>query len=304
MKCINRKSVGLVFNIQKFSLNDGPGIRSVVFLKGCPLRCKWCANPESQSPRVQILWDGDLCLRCSACTHACPQGAIRLGNGGVHIDHTACIGCGSCVSGCPGQALKPEGEWKSVEEVVDACMKDADFYEESGGGVTLSGGEALMHPEFTLTLLRALKEKGIHTAIETTGFASEQVFREVLPYLDLLLFDIKHWDSEKHLEGTGVSNLPILANMKTAIDIGKAVLPRLPVIPGYNDAPSDAEGFAERLREVGARRVQLLPFHQFGEKKYEMLDRNYAYADIPALHENDLEEYRQILLARRIEAFF
>lgn len=304
MKCINQKSVGLVFNIQKFSLNDGPGIRTVVFLKGCPLRCKWCANPESQSSRIQILWDGGLCLRCGACTHACPQGAVRLENGGVHINHTACIGCGSCVSGCPGNALKPEGEWKSVDEVVDACMKDVDFYEESGGGVTLSGGEALMQPEFTLALLRALKEKGIHTAIETTGFASEQVFREALPYLDLLLFDIKHWNSEKHLEGTGVSTLPILANMKAAIDAGKAVLPRLPVIPGYNDALSDAEGFAERLRELGAGRVQLLPFHQFGEKKYEMLDRHYTYTDIPALHESDLEEYRQVFLAYGIEVFF
>lgn len=295
---------GVIFNIQKFSLNDGPGIRTVVFFKGCPLRCRWCANPESQSPRIQILWDGGLCQGCGACVKTCPQKAVRLENGLVSVDHDLCRGCGACVSACPGQALKAEGEEKTVEEIVSVCMQDAEFYEESGGGVTLSGGEALMHPDFAIALLRALKEKGIHTAIETTGYASEAVFSKVLPYLDLLLFDIKHWDTQKHMEGTGVSNEPILRNMKAAVGAGKEVLPRLPVIPGYNDSLEDAEGFVRRLREVGARRVQLLPFHQFGEKKYDMLRRDYAYADVPALGEEELTDFRQVFLNAGIEAFF
>ena len=295
---------GAVFNIQKFSLNDGPGIRTVIFLKGCPLRCKWCANPESQSERVQILWDRALCTLCGNCVRTCPQKAIELEDGTVTVCDNICQGCIACVSACPGRALKAEGEQRSVEKIVEICMQDTDFYAESGGGVTLSGGEALMHPDFAAALLRRLKEKGIHTAIETTGYASETVFQAVLPYVDLLLFDIKHWDEKRHIEGTGVSNRPILRNMKAAIDAGKEVLPRLPVIPGYNDAPSDAKGFVRRLREVGAQRVQLLPFHQYGEKKYDMLGRDYAYADVPALHESDLTVFQQVFLDGGIDAFF
>lgn len=304
MRKHTNKCTGLVFNIQKFSLNDGPGIRTVVFLKGCPLRCKWCANPESQSARVQILWDADKCLHCGSCVNTCENHAVSVKNRGVFINHSLCEGCGCCAQACPGEALKTEGEWKSVDEVVDVCMQDVDFYEESGGGVTLSGGEAMMHPEFSMELLKALKEKNIHTAMETTGFTSESVFASVIPYLDLLLFDIKHWNEEKHIEGTGVSNQVILKNMKTAIAAGKEVLPRLPVIPGYNSTPDDAEGFVHRLKEVGATQVQLLPFHQFGEKKYDMLNREYAYTDVPALHEEELSDFQQIFLDHGIHAFF
>ena len=152
-------------------------------------------------------------------------------------------------------------------------MQDEPFYEESGGGVTLSGGEAMMQPEFAVALLKALQERGVHTAIETTGFASPAVFERITAHVDLLLFDIKHWDEEKHKEATNVSNHPILQNMKYAISHGKEVLPRLPVIPGYNDSLDDAAGFVRRLQEVGAKRVQLLPFHQFGENKYRLLGK-------------------------------
>lgn len=295
---------GCVFNIQKFSLNDGPGIRTVVFLKGCPLRCKWCANPESQSPKVQILWDADQCLHCGTCEITCKNRAISIKNGTVFIDDSVCQGCGACVKHCTGEALKAEGEWKTVEEVVNVCMQDADFYEESGGGVTLSGGEAMMHPAFSISLLKALKEKGIHTAMETTGFTSETIFTSVIPYLDLLLFDMKHWDAQRHIAGTGVSNELILQNMSAAIRAGKEILPRLPVIPGYNDAQSDAEGFVKRLKALGLTQIQLLPFHQFGEKKYDMLNQAYAYADVPALHEEDLQGFRQVFLDNGIHAFF
>ena len=256
---------GMIFNIQKFSINDGAGIRTVVFFKGCPLRCGWCSNPESQSLDVETMLD-------------------------ERQDKA--------------HAMKTVGERRTVDEIMRVVMQDKPFYEESGGGVTLSGGEAMMQPEFAIALLKALKEKGIHTAIETTGFASPAVFNRIIEHLDLLLFDIKHWDETQHKKATRVSNIPILKNMKHAIEIGKEVLPRLPVIPNYNDSIADAHGFVRRLNEVGARRVQLLPFHQFGENKYHMLGRQYDYADIKSLHPEDLTDFQRIFVNSGIDAFF
>ncbi len=295
---------GTIFNIQKFSLHDGPGIRTVVFFKGCPLSCKWCANPESQDTKLQILWDKEKCIGCKTCIDTCPAKAISHREGNIHVDASLCHRCLTCISHCPHQALKAEGKTKTVEDVLDICLQDEAFYEESGGGVTLSGGEALMQPDFAISLLQALKDRHIHTAIETTGYARPEIFHNVTDLADLLLFDIKHWDENKHREGTGVSNRTILDNMKSAIASGKNVLPRLPVIPGYNNSPKDAEGFTHRLLEVGAKEVQLLPFHQFGEKKYDMLDKAYAYTDVPALHEKELEDFLQIFIEHGIHAFF
>lgn len=294
----------IVFNIQKFSLHDGPGIRTVVFLKGCPLKCKWCANPESQSPRIQILWDKEKCLGCGACAASCPQGAVLKTGRIIRINGKTCSGCGICAAGCPAQTLRAEGEVKTVREVLNVCLQDRDFYEESGGGVTLSGGEALVHPDFSMALADALQKQNIHVAMETTGFAAPELFDRVTGHMDLLLFDVKHWDEAKHLEGTGVSNRLILDNMKRAIASGMRVLPRLPVIPGYNNTLADAKGFAARLKEAGACEIQLLPFHQFGEKKYDELGKPYAYTDVPALHEEDLKDFRQVLLDQGIRAFF
>ena len=301
--------LGMIVNIQKFSLNDGPGIRTVVFFKGCPLRCAWCANPESQAPRPQVLWDERKCLRCNTCVRSCPTLAVKELGGRIAIDHSRCPGgaCSErriCIEHCPGHALKVEGEQMSVDEVMDIVMQDEAFYEESGGGVTLSGGEATMQPDFAAALLDALRERGIHTAIETTGFASQDVFMRIASRLDHILFDIKHWDEERHREMTGVSNVPILKNMKAAIDAGADVLPRLPVIPGFNERLEGAEGIARCLRDVGAGRVQLLPFHQFGESKYNMLGREYAYTGVSALHPEDLEDYRRVFITHGIEAFF
>lgn len=250
------KMQATIFNIQKFSLHDGPGIRTVVFFKGCPLRCKWCSNPESQSPKPQLM-DGEM-------------------------------------KGC----------LMTVEEVVDVCMQDIDFYLESGGGVTLSGGEALVYPDFAVELLRNLYEKGVHTAIETTGYARADIFEKVVCHLDLLLFDVKHYDDARHFEGTGVHNKRILENLQYAIRQGMKVLPRIPIIPGFNSSLADAQGFSELLNRVGAKRAQLLPFHQFGEKKYEMLHRDYQLSKCRALHPEELEDYKNVLLKNRIDCFF
>lgn len=296
---------GIIFNIQKFSLHDGPGVRTTVFFKGCPLRCKWCANPESQLMKPQILYHGRDCIHCGRCVMFCPAKALSMDDEGkIHFDSAGCRGCLTCVHGCPQRALSCSGDAKTVDEVVEVCMQDAEFYEESGGGVTLSGGEALMQPEFAGEMLKRLKARGVHTAMETTGFAPAKVFDAVTADAELLLFDIKHWDAEKHKEGTGVDNALILANMRRAIANGRAVLPRLPVIPGFNDSLEDAAGFVRRLREAGADRIQLLPFHQFGESKYDLLGQSYEYRSVPALHKEELAEFQQVFLHAGIDAFF
>lgn len=325
---------GLVFNIQKFSVHDGPGIRTAVFVKGCPLRCKWCSNPESQSRRIQVLWDEKKCLHCRQCVMSCPEYAVThldmpgfadqnitsgsgtaavnaadsdrspVSAGRILIEDSKCSGCGICVRGCPGHALSAEGEYMSAGAVLEKCLQDVPFYEESGGGVTLSGGEILSSPRFASALIGLLHENGIHVALETTGFASPEVFTKVAGQADLLLFDMKHWNERKHLEGTGVSNLPILANMKRGVQMGLNILPRIPVIPGFNDALEDARGMAGRLHEVGLSEAQLLPFHQFGENKYHLLRKEYACEDVPSLHPEDLEEYRKTFADCGIKAFF
>lgn len=304
MKKADRTKTGIVFNIQKFSVNDGPGIRTVVFLKGCPLRCRWCSNPESQLSRVQILWDQKKCIGCGHCAQTCPNGAISIAEGKVHIDPAKCRGCRKCVMECPGHALKAEGERKSVDDVMKVVMQDLPFYEESGGGITLSGGEMLAQPEFAAELCRAAKEEGLNTCCETTGFAPKDTFLKVIENIDCILMDMKHWNPETHRKFTGVTNELPLQNMKLAIEMGKDVLPRIPVIPGFNSTLADAEGLSRRLQQVGAKRCQLLPFHQFGENKYHMLDRKYEYENIPALHREDLEEYRKVFLGHGIDAFF
>ena len=304
MKQADRTKKGTIFNIQKFSVNDGPGIRTVVFFKGCPLRCKWCSNPESQLAKVQVLWDIQKCIGCHHCIETCPVQAVSLIHNKIHIDHVRCTSCGLCVTQCPGRALKTEGETKSVQEVLDVVKQDEVFYEESGGGITLSGGEMLMQREFALELLKASKEDGLHTCCETTGYADEASFGSLLPYLDTILFDFKHWNPEKHKEGTGVSNALPLSNLQAAVAAGKDVLPRIPVIPGFNDSFEDAEEMAKTLHAIGVDRCQLLPFHQFGENKYHLLDQPYAYENAAALHKEDLEAYRQKFLDHGVNAFF
>ena len=246
-----------IFNIQKFSLNDGPGIRTVVFFKGCPLRCRWCSNPESQelSSDTSVL------------------------------------------------STRFEAREMTVEDVYSICMQDYDFYMESGGGVTASGGEVMLQPAFAAELFRRLHEASVNTAIETSSFCREEAFDLLLPCTDHLMMDIKHWNEKKHMEGTGVSNTIILRNIKKAVDHGSDVLLRIPVIPGFNSSSSDAEGFSSLISGLGLNRVQLLPFHQFGENKYDKLGKEYSYKDVPALHNEDLSEMIRIFSENGIEAF-
>lgn len=253
---------GMVFNIQKFSINDGPGIRSTIFFCGCPLSCRWCSNPESQNRyRAQALASKD------------PK-----------------------LAGC---------EW-TVEEVLAEVEKDRCFYEESGGGITLSGGEVLQQHSFAEALLKEAHKANLHCAAETTGFAPQDIFASFMQHIDLLLFDVKHWNREMHQNGTGVYNDIILENLQYAVQQKGAafVIARIPVIPGFNNRILDAEHFSRLLLSSGIQEVHLLPFHQFGEKKYNQLRLNYELENCPQLHPEDLEDYREIFLQHGLKCSF
>jgi pyruvate formate lyase activating enzyme len=297
-----------VFNIQKFSLNDGPGIRTVVFLKGCPLRCAWCANPESQHRAPQLEWKESACIGCAACLVAAPGVKAAEHAGKRHVDVRTLRGdseqAQAAVAACPTHALTCTGESKTVDEVLHVCLQDKPFYEDSGGGVTLSGGEALTWPDFCEELLRRLHEEGVDTCIETEAHVPAEVFRRIAPLLDHLLVDLKHVDPDKIRTHTGGDANLMLGNLRWAIAHHPDVLPRTPVIPGFNDTPDDARAMARWLREVGASRVQLLPFHSFGESKYVLLDMDYSLHGTKSLRPEDLEDYRQIYLNEGVEAFF
>lgn len=297
-----------VFNVQKFSLDDGPGIRTVVFLKGCPLRCYWCSNPESQLRRPQLEWNARSCVGCRACLAACPGVAAAGPEDRRHVDVRAVDAASpeaeAAVAGCPGRALTVAGRTRTTEDVFEECMQDEPFYLQSGGGVTLSGGEPLTWPDFCVELLTRLRDAGVNTNVETTAHVAPEVFDRVTALLDHAYIDMKHWDAAAHREGTGVENDLILANTRRAIERGLDVLVRTPVIPGFNDGIEDARRFAERLHEVGATRVQLLPFHNLGESKYDLLGRDYRLHGLANLHEEDLEGFRQVYVDAGIDAFF
>ncbi len=294
----------VIFNIQKFSVNDGPGIRTVVFFKGCPLHCQWCANPESQLVIPQIFHDEKKCSHCKHCQSVCSQQAISFEENQIKLNPSKCIQCKKCIKECPNSALELQGEKKSIEEILKVVLQDEVFYEESGGGLTLSGGELFMQADFASELLKEAKKKGLHTCIETTGFSSFEDFKKVIEYVDYVFFDCKHWDEKKHQESTGVSNQRILNNLEYVAHLDKELMVRIPVIPGFNDGLEDAKEFAKLFKKLGVKQCQLLPFHQFGENKYALLKKDYAYKNVNALHREDLEVYRQIFIEKGIKAKF
>ncbi len=266
---------GVVFNIQRCSLHDGPGIRTTVFLKGCPLKCFWCQNPESQTGGPEVLLDTRKCTLCGACQRACRAGAVRLDGGGGKLvfNRSDCRGCGSCVPVCPNEARSISGKEMTVEEVMQEVLKDLKFYKKSGGGVTLSGGEPLAQPRFIREILKRCKEEGLHTTLDTCGYARWSSTKGVLEYVDLVLFDIKHPDAAKHAEATGHDNRLILENAKRIAKL-KPMRVRVPLIPGFNDS---AETVGEIIRfakdELGCPDIDLLPYNRLGEIKYDFLDK-------------------------------
>lgn len=294
----------LLFNIQKFSIHDGPGIRTTVFFKGCPFSCHWCSNPESQIGKIQIIWDSTKCSSCKKCVKVCPEGAISEVKDCIIIDSERCKGWQECLKGCPTNSFQVEGEFRRVDEIVSEVLKDIDFYEESDGGVTLTGGEVLQQADVAIEILKELKKHNIHRAAETTGFATSKVFERFLEHIDLVLFDLKHYDSVKHKEGTGVDNKIILENMKITVKKGKKIIVRIPVIPNFNDSLQDAERFSMLLISIGIKEVNLLPFHQFGQKKYDLLGMEYKMNDVKQLYPEELLDYREVFLRNGLDCSF
>jgi pyruvate formate lyase activating enzyme len=282
----------LVTNIQGYSIHDGPGIRTVVFLKGCSLECQWCSNPECIKPQPEIGFFKSLCTRCGKCVKVCPNQALSGEAGGIpDLNRKQCSGCGLCVSACCYKALVAYGKAMSVEEVFDAVKRDAMFYQASSGGITLSGGEVLLQPQYAGELFDSCRRAGIHTCIETSGNGNQAALRELLPRTNLVLYDLKLMDTEKHRTYTGKSNSLILANAEIVAASGVDFLFRIPLIPGINDDLHNIRETAVFLHSLGdkALRIELMPYHRLGKGKYESLDLPYCLSEIPAPEPEQLE---------------
>lgn len=291
---IDRDQGGIIFNLQRFSLHDGLGIRTTVFLKGCPLRCVWCANPESQSAAPQLMVRQIRCLGCGSCLDHCPQGALSLEAGTRRIDWSRCDQCLHCVPACPNQSLLICGSTVTPQEVVQKCLRDKPFYDRSGGGVTLSGGEPLTQSRFVLEILRQCKTLGLHTALETSGFAPWPVLASVLPVLDSLLFDLKHLDAEKHRQATGVDNGLILENLKRAAAAGSVIWLRIPLIAGFNDEEDHFRKICALAKTCRVQKISLLPYHEGGKGKCEQIGLSYRAAQATSPSQEGLELLKRI----------
>lgn len=279
---------GLVFNVQRFSVHDGPGIRTTVFMKGCPLRCKWCSNPESQESYPEIMTADRKCIKCAKCVECCPMGAITLDETGRRINREKCNLCMECARNCPSGAIEAVGKYLTVGEVIAEIEEDKLFYQNSGGGITISGGEPLLQWEFALDLLKECKVRNLRTSLDTCGYARWDVMEKVLGYVDLVLYDIKDIDSAKHREATGVSNELILSNAEKVSGKVRTWL-RYAVIPSYNDSPSDIKRMARFASSIPIEKVSLLPYHGLGEQKYERLGRMYPLSGISPPTEEHLK---------------
>jgi pyruvate formate lyase activating enzyme len=301
----DQETTGLVFNMQSYSIHDGPGIRTVVFLKGCPLSCWWCCNPESISGKPELGFRQSLCNGCMECIDVCPNKALSVGeeSNAIIIDRTLCDSCGACVQACPRQALTIYGQKITVAEVANEVLKDAPFYRRSGGGVTISGGEPLKQPEFLLGILKACRQAGLHTAIETSGYCSPRTFSKVLDDIDLIMFDLKVMDATQHLELTGKRNDLILKNARLLAKAGCAVQPRMPLIPGVNDSVDNLSMLASFLRSIGWSSIELMPYHQFGKSKYVALGKPYRMGDRPNATPKDIERACELLKRYGIECW-
>ena len=285
-----------VLDIQRFSLHDGPGIRTTIFLKGCPLNCIWCCNPESQSPRSELSYDVSKCNHCGLCITECPNDVFALANNRLSVDSLSCDFCGDCTTVCESEALKIYGYPLSPAAIIKETLKDRTFYEASGGGITLSGGECMMQPVFVLELLKAAKSEGLHTCIETCGFAQEANFAKILPYTDLFLFDFKMADQHKHKAYTGQSNELILRNLEFLNSNGAEIILRCPIIPGVNDTLEHFDHIAALYHKLkGIKKVEVLPYHNFGDHKYEPIGKPSPNLDIASVAPELANRWRDIL---------
>jgi pyruvate formate lyase activating enzyme len=285
---------GTVFNIQRYSIDDGPGIRTTVFVKGCPLRCPWCSNPESQNPKPELLYRYTSCTHCGTCAKTCPEGAIAQDDkGDIHIDREKCTVCGACVDTCPSKALSITGNVKTVDEVMKTVLRDEVYYED-GGGVTCSGGEILAQPEFVAEIFRRCKERGIHTNADTSGYGNSDAFRGILENSDLCYFDVKILDPERHKDIIKTPNDLIMENMKVLAESGVKTVLRYPVVPSLNDDDANIDAIADTVKKLGKQEdwiVNILPYHKYGENKYASVGMVYP---IPEVKDNTPENLERV----------
>ncbi len=291
---IERKAT--IFNIQKYNMYDGPGVRTLVFFKGCPLRCKWCANPEGLEKKFQVMFKSNSCTNCGACVSVCPVGihSISKDNQKHEVSQNIdCLGCGKCVEACNAKALTVVGEVKTISELLEIILEDKTFYDVSGGGVTLGGGEVTMQTEAATSLLQACKQEGINTAIETCGYTKLENILKIAEFTDLFLFDIKQINSDKHFELTGVRNELILSNLKELLHRRYNVKVRMPMLKGINDSEEEIRQVIEFLMPYrdckNFKGIDLLPYHKLGVNKYNQLGMEYPIKGDPSLSDEDLD---------------
>ena len=286
----------LVISITRMTVHNGPGIRTLILFKGCPLRCVWCSTPESRKESPEIAFYPDKCILCNDCLPVCPRNAITAGNKAVIIDRELCDNCGRCVDVCYTEALRLLGRQYTVDELVYEVKKDSVVYKHSGGGVTVSGGEPLLEPEFALELLRALKQNGINVGVDTCGYVPLKNIEVVLPYVDFFLWDIKHMDDNAHRKLTGVSNQLILDNLRFVSGKNTPVYLRIPVIPGYNDSEENLRAVCEFARGLSSLvEIDLLPLHHLGKTRYAALGREYPIDGIPLIRDDVLSEMKHLV---------
>lgn len=283
---------GIVFDIQNLSFHDGPGLRTTVFLKGCPLRCPWCSNPESQSPHPQLMLYPERCVSCGECIKVCPSGAAA--------DRKGCISCGKCVDVCIHGARKMAGREMTSEEVIQEVLKDRVFYKD-GGGVTVSGGEALMQPDFLLEILQGCKKEGIHTVLDSTAFCNPTIFRKIIPYVDLAYVDMKCIIPELHEKLMAVKNDWILENIRYMDEKGYSFNIRMPIIPGYNDTDEIIDRTIEFLKTLKSDfKTWLLPFHAYGKSKYPRIGMEWPMGDMKNMDRSEAEPLADKFRAARL----
>jgi pyruvate formate lyase activating enzyme len=281
---------GIVFEIERFAIEDGPGIRTLVFMKGCPLSCVWCSNPESQDPCPEIGYFKDNCIGCGKCAEICPQKAISyVKDEGLVIDRNKCDRCGLCAEVCVANSKVLIGKSMTADEIIAEVKKDSVFYKHSSGGITVSGGEPAFQGDFLIELLAKCHDQGLNTAIETCGYTSWENLKNIAEHTDLIFYDLKHMNPQVHKKLTGVSNELILKNLENLSKLDKSVIARLPLIPGYNDSLDNVEKTMDFVKNLdNIPKLEILPYHRLGQAKYERLNRQYELKELLPVDRKEL----------------